>query len=174
MKNIKVVILTIAVIIIIITGLVFINYINTKQEKYENNELEEQIIQKSTIETKIVDNSAMYFTIKSCIDTYMKYLSEQNKMAIYRVLSSNYIKDNNIKEDNVLKYVETLEGKKIDFSIIEMRVKSENEKIQTYYIDGIIRNENNNNKKSKLTINIDIENKVFNIIPSVIRGIFDE
>lgn len=173
MKNIKFIVLII--VILIIGVLVFILNTNTKEEN-KDKQFNQQIasnIQNNSIETKEVTNSAMYFTIKSCIDTYMKYLSEHNKEAIYSVLSLDYIQDNNIDVDNVLNHVQILDGRNIDFTIHEMRVENEDKDIQTYYINGVIRS-NNSNKQAKMTINIDITNKVFNVIPDVIEGVFDE
>ena len=116
----------------------------------------------------------MYFTVKSCVDTYVKYISEQNNEALYGILDKTYIEQNNINKNNILSSISVLEGKNIDFNIQEMRVKDEDEEIQVYYIKGMLRNENDNKKQIQLTVNIDMTNKVFTIMPEAEEGVFDE
>lgn len=176
LKNFKLILFVTIFIILLVSVLVFVGNTNTSRQINENS-VENQITQndqKNSVETKEVTNPAMYFTIKSCIDSYMKYISEENKEAIYCLLSKNYIQENNIDTNNVLEYVEKLSSKDLDFSIKEMKAENEGKDLQTYYINGTIRDNNNNKKEAKITVNIDITNKVFNIIPTVEEGVFDE
>lgn len=175
MKIKKYILTVVIVILLLIIGiLIAINYGKENQEKNENEEFQMQNVQKEETEIKEVTNSAMYFTVKSCIDKYMNYLSEENKEAIYNVLSLSYIEKNDVNIDNVLNKIEKIEGKKLDLNIQEMKVKNDGEDFQTYYIYGKIRNENNSNSKILLTVNVDVINKTFSIEPEVIEGVFDE
>lgn len=166
----------ILIIIAIIIGIVFIAYFTnsnktiSKSTQTENN----HNAQNSEIKTEKVSNSAMYFTVKSCIDKYTKYLSEKNTKAIYSVLSQDYINENDVNVNNVLNHIETIDGKNIDFNIEDMRVENDGKEIQIYYISGILRNEESQNKNVKLKINIDLTNRVFSITPTVTEEVFDE
>lgn len=172
LKKFKYIIFTVIIIIIILIGAFFLIKNNNKNSV--NVQESQNVIKIETIDTEEVTNSAMYFTVKSCVDTYVKYISEQNNEALYGILDKTYIEQNNINKNNILSSISVLEGKNIDFNIQEMRVKDEDEEIQVYYIKGMLRNENDNKKQIQLTVNIDMTNKVFTIMPEAEEGVFDE
>lgn len=170
MKKIKYIIILLLIIIISLFVSIFymMNKNNTTSGQIKNTQQEE----KEKNEVEKVTNSIMYFTVESCIDKYIGYVSRQDKAAIYGVLDASYIEENKIEQNNVLNYVTNITNNDVNFDIQQMLVSGDGENLQTYYVCGMLR-EQNKEKKLCLTVNIDIENMVFSIIPYTEEGVFD-
>lgn len=174
----KKIIYVILILIVILGGSLFlVNNAKTQKPK-DNNEANNQteiIHEENNVNLKEVDNTAMYFTIESCIENYMKYISKQDENAIYGILDQEYIKENGINSSNVLNFViNNKEKKPLDFDIQKMLVENDEEDVQKYYVYGIVRNTDGRTEKSYLTINIDINALVYSVIPNVPKGVFNE
>ncbi len=176
----KIIFISIIIAFIIILSLGVVIYFLNKKEinnNEENNIVNNNVnIQKEEPSKEIeeVTNSAMYFSIKNCIDNYIKYIVEENRKAIYCILDSSYVKENNITEDNVLDYTEIESGgEKLDFKIEQMLVEDKEETIQKYYIHGILRDDEENNEEYYLIIRVDIDALVYSIIPNEGKEVFD-
>lgn len=107
-----------------------------------------------TNKINLLDDYNRFFTINSCIYKYITYLQTKNVDSILKVLDETYITNNNINKNNVLEYVDTLNGtysfvsKKIyyeqldDYNIkyyvygylVEDLIDSYGKKIDKYYI----------------------------------------
>ena len=173
MKKIKyIIILLIIVIIGLLVSIYVMNIKNTTYEQIKSTQQEVEKEDKEKNEVEEVTNSIMYFTVESCIDKYIGYVSKQEKAAIYGVLDESYIEENKIEQDNVLNYITNITNNDVNFDTQQMLVSGEGENLQTYYVYGILR-EQNKKIKMYLTVNIDIENMVFSIIPYTKEGVFD-
>lgn len=178
MKKIKIVIMLL-VLLIVIGGLVSL-IVSSDEVKVNqtNQQAEQEKGEEKKVKPNIVTNSAMYFTVKSCVDSYINYVKNMDNKSVYKLLDSSYIEENNITEDNIVKYTGTvLEGD--DYDIQKMLlVKGDGEDLQQYYVYGLIRQNNGqkiNKQKVYLTVNIDLENMTFSIIPNVPNEeVFDE
>lgn len=173
-KN-KIIIIAIFIIFIIVIGLFSI--IISESLKKDNNE------QKDSLETKVKDdilleevkNPHMYFTVETCINKYLKYISINDKESIYKVLDSNYIKMFNITQENVLEYIEKVDINDFNISISEMYVEEVDDDNQVYYIKGMINNELlEKNEEFCLTVNINIDSQVFSVVPYGYGGVLYE
>lgn len=173
MKKLKYI--TIFFIIIIVAICAIILSIKTQEEKdnVENVQPSQENI-KEEKSIKEVTNSIMFFSIESCIDQYMEYLSQQNNEAVYAVLDNKYKEDNNITLNNVLNKLNIKEKKNLDYDIQKMLVNGDGENIQTYYVYGVTREKEGNKKESYITVKVDIENNLFTIMPYVEKGVFNE
>ena len=177
----KVFYILLVVIIIIVTSIFIINKKNNDKDENNDNETNNMMNESreensnNNVNLKEVDNTAMYFTVESCIKNYMKSISKQDNEAILGILDQNYINDNNIDVNNILEYVtKNNEKKALDFDIQKMLVENDEEDIQKYYVYGVVRNPEGRKEKEYLTINVDINALVYSIIPNVPKGVFDE
>lgn len=178
MKKVK-----ISIMILIMLTVVGIVAILEKLQKVNNNDENNQIaiqevVEEEKVNYNVVTNSAMYFTVESCIDTYIDYIENTDEVSLYKLLNTSYIEKNNITEDNVLKYTGSI-PKGCDFDVQKMLIANgEEEDIQQYYVYGQLRynnGQNINRQKMYLTVNIDLKNMAFNIIPNAPdEEVFDE
>ena len=177
MKKVKISIIILSMLIIIGLVVVFLEFQNTDNENETNNIVQQEILEEK-VKFDVVTNTAMYFTVESCIDTYINYVQNAEKAPLYKLLDISYIEKNNVTENNVLDNIATIpEGS--DFDIQKMLlVSDEEEDLQQYYVYGLLRYNNGqeiNREKMYLTVNIDIENMIFSIIPNVPdEEVFDE
>lgn len=179
MKKVIRIILICLVIIIILVGC-FLVYLTLKKDnngnENENNLTSQQISdEQSEIPKKEVTNSAMYFSVKSCIEKYMSYISHQNAEAILKILDPTYIKEKNINAENLFEYVFKNEnGEELNFDIEKMLVSGDTENLQSYYVKGYIRDAEGNKNESYIIVNIDMQALVFSIVPEVDKEAFNE
>lgn len=177
----KIIIAFISLIIILLITMIFIlrkngnaSYIFGNQEI---NESEDEQINDGNI-IQISD----YFVLKSCVQGYIdsldktsdiyytieengerKYDSKLQKQSIYSFLSSSYIKDNNITENNIDKYVKLL-NEKYRFYPIEIKNLNNNNTLATFKVKGIIQNlEYKNATRIYCIVNVDYTNRTFSI-----------
>ena len=180
MKKIKIMsIITICIIIILLIVLISIlknnngNFLFANQQIQESEDLEEE-------EKKLQISD--YFILKSCVQGYIdsldktsdiyytieengerKYDSNLQKQSIYSFLSSSYIKDNNITENNIDKYVRII-NEKYRFYPTEIRTLSNNTALTTFKVKGIIQNlEYKNATRIYCIVNVDYTNRTFSI-----------
>ncbi len=180
MKKLKVVIILL-VLLILIGGLVslIVSVNKTKvNQTQENQQVKQEKVEEKKVESKIVTNSAMYFTVESCVDRYVDCIQNMDKKSVYKLLDLAYIKDNNITQDNILEYTGTI-LKGCDFDVQKiLLIKGDGEDLQQYYVYGLIRQNDGqkiNRQKAYLTVNVDLQNMTFSIVPNVAyKEVFDE
>ena len=123
-------------------------------------------------------NPHLYFTVKSCAEQYLSYLFQADNQAILRMLDSRYIQQFGINEQNVQQYVEKI-NTPIILTIDQMYWTEQDATHHQYYIKGNItedtlQEENNQEKEWIITVNLDLENQIFSIIPFGYGGPFYE
>lgn len=177
MKKVKIAISILVILSIIGIVVFFLEFQKSEDENEMNDIIQDEMLEEQ-VEVDVVENTAMYFTVESCIDKYISYIQDAEKTAVYKIIDLSYLNENNIIEDNVLDNIESIpEGS--DFDIQKMLiVKNEEEDLQKYYVYGLLRYNNGqtiNKQKMYLTVNIDLENMMFSIIPNVPdEGVFHE
>ena len=163
--NIMFFILIILVIIIILGILIYLNkrtyYNDSELNKQENVYIETKNNPASIINGKkpqLVQYRNIYFTISTLVEKYIECVSNNDKEEIYNILDKDYIKENNITEENILEKIEKYS--KIEKSKIIDIYELSGSRYTTYYIQYNI-NDNN----FYYVINTDFTNKTFSIIP---------
>lgn len=141
MKKIKILMLFIIIIIVIIIGLLF--FYSNSNNKQENNNIEiadnnstntENIARSdikmeptdtNTIEyvVKYEEDSSTYFTIQALAENYIIAFMSEDKNELKSVLSSSYIKQNNINDNNILKIAQIPKSERLMYKILTMNMK---------------------------------------------------
>ena len=137
-----------------------------------------EVINFESLETHNVTNKVEYYTVRNCINNYLSILNSEDaiyhkgfeydintqKNNIYNLLSSEYIKNENITKNNILDKIETVEDDEI-FIPLEMKVL-ENVDVNKYLAYGIIQNTDNEYKrKLYIIVNLNMSNKTYSIEP---------
>lgn len=171
-------IVVILIIIIIFIILILMKNINNEQEEINIGDPGEEI-DFSTTKIEVVTEKIDYYTVRNCINNYLGYLNQDSsiyyieddididsqKENIYNILSSEYIMQNNISEQNVLNKVEIIKEDQI-FIPLKMKVL-EKENIKKFIAYGIIQTtfENKFKKEAYFIVNLDNNNKTYSIEP---------
>lgn len=141
MKKIK----TITVILVIIAIIIFITILILVQRK----QIEQPISQESDVSQDylkslgIVDNYNTFFSVEKMLNNYISKIKSKNNEAVYNLLDSTYIKEQNITQENVLNYFADI-IKYDSSSRIRKIYSNENIYNAVYYIDCILENKNEN------------------------------
>lgn len=121
---------------------------------------------------EIVTNNSRFFTVSSCVNRYLSYLSNDDVKNILLLIDDNYKKNNNINENNVLKKIKNYSGIK-EFSAKKMFEEKINNDYYRYYVYGEISdislNEDINARVNVedfyVIVNINNTNYTYSIIP---------
>lgn len=116
----------------------------------------------------LLNDYSRFFTIDSCIYKYISYLSSGDSASVLKILDSNYVKQNQINENNLYEFIDKLDGnytyksKKIYFVEIDKNYIS-------YYVDGYLMqdliDEDSNKTEMYFIVNLDLKNNLFSITP---------
>lgn len=129
------------------------------------------------IAVEYVNNPIMFFTVESCVNKYVTFLSSGDSEAVYNIMDKKYIKENNITINNALANNINLNGI-YSFSSKAM-LEDINEKYK-YYVRGYLIKEemdvsfeNSEKKEYELIVKLDVENNTYSIIPVEVGEYFD-
>lgn len=152
----------IAIILVIVTILVLLISNLLKEEP-----------QKEKKEIKIVTNYSNFYTVSSCLDRTLNYLSKKDKDSVYYVLNDNYIKTEKITKENVLDvFADVLENS--TFVSEKMYYEEINDKLTKYYVEGHIEVDRiyddeefviNSESSNYFIVYLDSENEIFSVEP---------
>ena len=176
-----IILIIISIIIILLTGsiLFLLKKSNNNDSIPEISDVGEDIDYSSTDE-KIVTDKIEYYTVRNCINNYLNALNkessiyyfgnEYNKDAqienVYSLLSSKFIKQQNITQSNLFSIIKTIDEEEI-FIPLEMKVL-EKENINQYIVYGEIQTLSNKFiSKSFIIVNLDMKNKTYSIEPVI-------
>lgn len=176
-----IILIVISIIIILLTGsiLFLLKKSNNNDFIPEISDVGEDIDYSSTNE-KIVTDKIEYYTVRNCINNYLNALNkessiyyfgnEYNKDAqienVYSLLSSKFIKQQNITQSNLFSIIKTIDEEEI-FIPLEMKVL-EKENINQYIVYGEIQTLSNKFiSKSFIIVNLDMKNKTYSIEPVI-------
>lgn len=178
-RKILVVIIVLVIIVLIILG-ILLKESNTDSNNIEN--LTNSVVDKNTIENlEEVKGATAYFTVESCVNKYITYVSMQDKDSVYKLLDNKYIQENNITENNVLEKIDNMNELAI-FEADKMYVQEIDENNSKYYVSGLIKQEDIGNVEQKTVINdnyniavvLNFKDMIFSVIPLDDGGIFNE
>lgn len=97
---------------------------------------------KDTIDNsiKIVTDQNKFFEVSSCIDKYITYSQNDDYDNLINIISSEYIKENNISQDNIFNYIKKFDFNDV-FSSRKMYYQQLDKSIYKYYVYGTYRQE---------------------------------
>ena len=153
--------------IILIVGFIFLGIFSLYSLHKSNNENLEIDINEEPFEMERVTEYSNFFVVVNNINQYLYQVQEQNNIAVYNMLSKNFILNQGVTLDNVLWKVKNYNGT-VSFKAKEMYFKDYNTKI--YYVIGdIIENEYETTVKQqenvKFLVAIDYNNITVAIYP---------
>lgn len=186
MKKIIRIIIFIIVFIILLSGILIVR-LNKKEEQYEQEEKDNYVVENNENTLNQISNvtdSTIFFTIEACAQKYLdnsiinirtkdkidlnyEYTEpEIRKEAVYNLLTSHYIKEKQVTNQNVLDYIHNIQ-EQVNFTATNMKVYQNNDRIQQYSVTGFIENTATGNftENIYLLVIIDIDNKTFQIEP---------
>jgi len=177
MKKLKIFIVILIIILAIIIGVIGI--LKHESQNKTENEINNNIQIEEKAKIMRVDNVNMFFTVENCINKYITYLSSKDTDIIFNLLDKSYKTELGINKENVLQYVEELNGM-YAFTAKDMYYE-ENDNIQTYYVTGEITADGleevvleTNNIKFNITVILDMSNNTYTIIPYGYGGMYYE
>lgn len=176
-----IILISISIIIILLTGIILLLLKKSNNNDFipEISDVGEDIDYSSTNE-KIVTDKIEYYTVRNCINNYLNALNkessiyyfgnEYNKDAqienVYSLLSSKFIKQQNITQSNLFSIIKTINEEEI-FIPLEMKVL-EKENINQYIVYGEIQTLSNKFiSKNFIIVNLDMKNKTYSIEPLI-------
>lgn len=150
----------ISIFVLLVLFSMYLIYIN-KEDKSKNISSSKQTYQ-------IVKNYNDFYTVNSCIVRYLAYLQGSNVSSLLKVLDDDYIKNNNINENNIFNYLNKYEGN-VNFSSKKMYEEKESSNVYKYYVYGYVEKDILNSfpeqYKSYFIVRLDKKNNVFTIEP---------
>lgn len=145
-------------------------------------EYDDSIVEEKKKEQNIkqVESPIMYFTVRSCVEKYISYLSNNDFETIYKLLDNEYKEKFSITKKNIQKYIETAYEDN-NLKIEKMYVQEIDENNEKYYVKAtlieMIGGEETiygGQKEFIVTVNIDHESMTFSIVPFGYGGVFYE
>lgn len=168
------------IILIIIMIIAIIIITNNKKENDSSNITNIEVKEEKNLEE--VKSATAFFTVQSCANKYITYISQEKSEEVYKILDKEYINNNKISQDNVLDILN--KDKKINgvvtLEVDKMYVEEIDENHNKYYMHGRLKEESEiSNIKIidndfKLAIILDFDNMIFSVNPLMDGGIFNE
>ncbi len=179
MKKFKYLIIVFIILVLLVITILLIA--NRKEEVVEQQPEQEEIVEEGYINIKdpkkmfnivncisryydiINQNSSLYYTTDES-GNRIKNITNQAKEAVYHLLSTDYIKENDITTENVIDKIVTINEKAL-FVPTKMKVDSNNN-IERYLVSGFITGlKNNYIGDINIIVNLDNQNEAFSIEP---------
>lgn len=139
MSKLKKIIIFITIVLIVLL-VILVNIIihawkeiNIEGDEIEDGTSQEEEINFEEYSTK-EDNDHIFFTINDTIQLLFDYVYESNSVAVYNMTDKEYIKNNNINNENIIE-IYTNEQNRIYYSAQEI-YKTEKKESCVYYIYG--------------------------------------
>ena len=89
---------------------------------------------------KIVTDQNRFFEVSACVNKFITYSQTDDTNKIISILNDNYIKENNITEDNVFDYLKHFNPNDV-FTARKMFYQQIDKSIYKYYVYGRYREE---------------------------------
>lgn len=171
-KLMKIIIILFIIIVLLIGGVL---YLLKKSDNSNENEVNININSEDfeitgSDELNEVESTNLVFNIKQCIQYYIDYINDNNYEAVMKVLDENYIKSNNITEENI----KNKSSKFMESSYFIDKTYEKNVTVDKsiYYIYGRLVNSETyeNIDNVNFTVIIDSQNQTFSVIPEVMEN----
>ena len=152
----------VAIILVIVTVIVLIVTFITRNKNGGN--AEEKI--------SIVTNYSDFYTVDSCLNRFVIFLSSKNKLNVLTILNKEYVEKNDITEDNVLDLFDDVRDGS-SFVSKKMYYTNLGNNIYKYYVYGSIEyselyidnSSNNNTVDAYFVVYIDKNNHLYSVEP---------
>ena len=131
----KKIIFVISIIIILILIAIYGILNNNKNEGYINNIGADEYNMELDTNIQLVKGKNEFFTVASCFDKYIYYVSSKDKESITKLLNPQYKDKFHINKDNVMEHVEKFDVY-YKFKAEKMYYKEKTEDISIYYVFG--------------------------------------
>lgn len=180
--------ITIMIIIIIVSILILVIFLGKNNEEDSNTEETVQKVEYINNNIESISNNKKLFAVKNCIQDFIKQINVNNVVYYtggerieqsiiskwtYSLLSTEYINNNNITEDNVYNYVNNIE-EKLTFIPLKINVL-ECKSTTRYAIYGFTCTQTNEYKEDVYFIlNVDNNNNTYSIEPILNAKSIDE
>lgn len=144
------------VIILVMFGIYNLFFKKSKEEKIDTKTI-----------TVVKDNDRFY-TVSSCVNKYLTYLSSNDVDNLYLLLNEGYIKENNITKENINDFIKPITDN-LSFSPNKMFEQRLSKNVYKYYVKGYIRKDTFGQIGEKeiyyIIVIMDQSNLTFSIIP---------
>lgn len=158
MKNLKRMIIILSVLAIIIFICILILNKNSQEWKTKLTDVDES--DDFIKAMSIVNNNETFFSVEKMLEMYILRVASKDKEATYGILDDDYIKNNNITEENVLTKIPEIISENDNYRIRQMygQTNLENE---VYYIYCIF--ENNKSENTYFALYNDKQNVTYSV-----------
>ncbi|MBE6161239.1 MAG: hypothetical protein E7158_03365 [Firmicutes bacterium] len=153
---IKISIFVVPILLFTVLALLFSKNENNNADNIEKDEIYNKY--------KEVDDYHTYFFISKNINNF---ITEKNASIVIELLSSDYIKKNNITENNVFDFLE-FNNEEYEYKIKELRSYEQTQGIIIYYMSGNISDTYSNNiiqEEVKFLVGVDYDNLIYTVKP---------
>lgn len=114
---------------------------------------------KEEMPIEIVVDYSDYYTVNSCLNNVINYITSENADNLYLLITEDYKKDKNITKENVLSFFKKMSGSHI-FVAKKMYYQAVDEDITKYYVFGYAKSDD----FSESYIEIDESNSMYFIV----------
>ena len=120
-------------------------------------------------EIEIVTSSSKFYTVSSCVNRYMYYISLEDKKSLLEILEKKYVKKNNIDENNILDKIDKFDND-YNFLASKMYQQEVNNNVMKYYVKGYLVEKNassgvEHQNNYYLIVYLDSKNSTYSIEP---------
>ncbi len=120
-------ILIIIILVILLGGMIFFLFVNRGNQDPA----------KITNKVHMVTDHSRFFTVVSCVSSFISYQSSQDTNNLLLLLNDNYKNNNHITASNLYQYIGTLESD-YEFSANRMYQEQVNDDVMKYYVSGVL------------------------------------
>ena len=119
------------IIILVIIAIILISGIIVYETFFNKSTVNEET------EVAILKDNSRFYTVSSCINRYLTYLTNKDINNLFLLVDEEYKKENNIDKNNILEYLPKL-NKRYNFKARKMYEQELNDKYTKYYIYGLL------------------------------------
>lgn len=158
-ENIRKIIIFIILVIVVLLTFIIVLIVKNNNTNVEKKVRGNELI-KPTYKIEEIKSISNYITINNCINTYLKYINNNEIEALKYILISDYKDNNNIIDD-----IKNIKGEN-EFFINKVLTYNANININTYLISGKVFNKSNKQLIDvEFLLNIDSINSTFELAP---------
>lgn len=129
---------SVAIIVIFVSVLLIFSAVYANRTGSRAGDSEEAI----PLERSLVTNYSRFFTISNAAETYINFLAREDVDNLLLLLSKDYIRANNLNQNNLLNNIDTLSGYVYRFQARTMYQYPLSETTIKYYVHGHLREVN--------------------------------
>lgn len=165
-KTKKIILLIISMLLIIVVIIIgkFISILKEQNKKENEYTFVEEIEVEDDL--KLIDKHDEYYSVLNAISNYYSCIGQKENKRLYGIMDKNYVKNNNINEENILNSVEKIEFQEPYYQI-EKAVKQDGYTILAYYVYGKLKQDmfSQETIDTYLKVYVDNFNSAYSIYP---------